>query len=475
MGSNTTLVITSCDRHDLLKETLDSFIRVNCGGAKPDATIIIEDSTVPMPEWLRENIHYYSSNVGKVQWLQNDARMGQVYSIDKAYAEVKTDYIFHCEDDWSFVGGGGWMQESKDILSLYPDIFMVSLRGPTGWHQLIDQHPYPFKVCMPGWKGGWGGLAWNPGLRRLSDYKSIGSYGAQLSYGNFGLEDELTLSKLYLAKGFRIADLGRVIVNHTGGGRSRSAGFNAPMPRILIAIPVCHKFNYGQWRSGDDERFDKTSAFENRPYGMGIHLDGPNPRVQALRETWLNDVLPFYKHVDYKLFYGQGASRDPLVDEVFLDVPDDYGSLPQKTIAMCRYAMEHDYDFLFKPDDDTYVWVDRLVHELLSNRFMDYGGFTHAHVAGGGPGYWLSRRAFTIVAEKANLENWAEDVTVSKTLHHNGIQPRMLVGHRSGMSNHWFNIDQVERNMVAIHAVQPHDMRELYRREHARVQAQAAD
>ncbi len=56
MGSNVTLVVTSCDRHSLLKITLDSFIAVNCGGGKPDAVIIIEDGPTPMPEWLRENM-----------------------------------------------------------------------------------------------------------------------------------------------------------------------------------------------------------------------------------------------------------------------------------------------------------------------------------------------------------------------------------------------------------------------------------
>ena len=27
-------------------------------------------------------------------------RMGQLFSIDKAYSIVKSEYIFHCEDDW---------------------------------------------------------------------------------------------------------------------------------------------------------------------------------------------------------------------------------------------------------------------------------------------------------------------------------------------------------------------------------------
>src|SRR5260370_10478967 len=98
MGSNITAVVTSCGRHDLLKSKLDSFIGMKCGGAKPDACIIIEDGPESTPEWLKENIHYYSANVGKVQWIQNGRRLGQICSIDRAYEQVKTDLILHCED-----------------------------------------------------------------------------------------------------------------------------------------------------------------------------------------------------------------------------------------------------------------------------------------------------------------------------------------------------------------------------------------
>lgn len=116
MGSNVTAVFTSCNRHDLLKRTLDSFISMRAGSSKPDAAIIIEDGDTPMPQWLRENIHYYSANIGTIRWINNEGRRGQIYSIDRAYAQVKTDYIFHCEDDWEFVGGGDWMVQSRQIL-----------------------------------------------------------------------------------------------------------------------------------------------------------------------------------------------------------------------------------------------------------------------------------------------------------------------------------------------------------------------
>jgi len=48
MASNISLVVTSCARHDLLRQTLDSFITTT--DMQPRETIIVEDSDTPMPE-----------------------------------------------------------------------------------------------------------------------------------------------------------------------------------------------------------------------------------------------------------------------------------------------------------------------------------------------------------------------------------------------------------------------------------------
>jgi Galactosyltransferase len=466
------LLITSCDRHGLLKETLDSFIRVQCGGIKPRDTFIVEDGPTPMPDWLRSEIHYYASHLGKITWVNNETRQGQIYSADRLWGLCTQDYAFWMEDDWRF-DGGNFMLPSFEILAKHPEVITVSLRGNTGWHQLIDQAPFEgFKIAMPGWKGGWGGFTFNCGVRRRSDYSRIGSYGASVGYGRNSLGHEMDLSRLYLTMGYRIADLGRTIAVHIGGAFSRSVGFTAPLPRILVAVPVCHAFSYGAWESGDSPLYDKSIAHEGKPYGTKIHVSGPNNRIPALRDTWLRDAEAFKSHVDVRLFYGSPSPTDFVLksDEVLLDCRDTYGDLPAKTIAVCKYAVEHGYDFIFKADDDSFVWIDRLVHECLSYRFMDYAGFRHACVCGGGPGYWLSRKAFTCVAEHGHeIKEWAEDVMVSRTLHHHSMLPMNLEGHRSGMSSHYFDISKfISASTVTIHAVTPEDMRTLYARERSR-------
>ena len=222
MLSNITTVVTSCDRHDLLCDTLNSFIRVQCGGMRPDRCIVIEDSGVGMPGWLRKNLEFYGSRLGVLTWLNNNSRHGQVNSIDRGYSLVTTDYIFHLEDDWHF-HGSDFMHKSLQILERYPEVIQVALRGETDWHDLIKLSRYPFKIAVPYWGGDWGGLSWNPGLRRLSDYKRIRNYACHAPGGTSGLVHEALLSRIYLDMGYRIADLGRAIVSHTGAGRSRAS------------------------------------------------------------------------------------------------------------------------------------------------------------------------------------------------------------------------------------------------------------
>ena len=93
--SNITFVLTSCGRYDLLRYTLKSFLQYNTH-YPIEKYIIIEDGA-------------YNNELGQVmneypwmEWIVNGKRIGQIKSIDRAYSLVKTEYIFHCEDDWEF-------------------------------------------------------------------------------------------------------------------------------------------------------------------------------------------------------------------------------------------------------------------------------------------------------------------------------------------------------------------------------------
>jgi hypothetical protein len=155
----------------------------------------------------------------EIVWIQGGERKGQIEAVDALYRRVRTAEIFHAEDDWWFEQTGTFIQDSRAILKLYPKVIMVSLRGNTGWHDLINVAQYPFLIAQPNWKGGWGGFAFNPGMRRRADWERIGCYADHVKHGKFAIHEE-KLSILYQRMGYVIADLGRPIARHLGQGRS---------------------------------------------------------------------------------------------------------------------------------------------------------------------------------------------------------------------------------------------------------------
>lgn len=124
----------------------------------------------------------------------------------------------------------------------------------------------------------------------------------------------------------------------------------------------------------------------------------------ALRETWLADVQSI-GNLDYKIFvgHGQGAESSDLPSDVVLlpEVDDGYGDLSKKTQCSLRWAAARDYDFVFRCFPDTYCRPERLIDcGFTTNDF--HGDFRREHCgpdnyASGGPGYFLSRRAFELL------------------------------------------------------------------------------
>jgi hypothetical protein len=187
--------------------------------------------------------------------------------------------------------------------------------------------------------------------------------------------------------------------------------------------------------------------------------DAQNGNNQAIRDTYLRDAAQ-YPDLEYRFFIGDGTPTgedestlragvhgaadhnrgidynekckeseqyakptpyEPKADEVMLPVPDDYFHLVYKVRAMHRWAQEHNFDYIFKADTDTYIDVARLLESGFQVHDFIGGPAGPGFVAGGG-GYWLSRAASRIVAQEP-ISNWAEDCWVSQKLKAKGIVP----------------------------------------------------
>ena len=155
--------------------------------------------------------------------------------------------------------------------------------------------------------------------------------------------------------------------------------------------------------------------------------------MEGIRASWLKDV-----DVDYKIFYGRPPKRykevargnvvgleldksfrDPLEDEVFLDVNDGYYYSAEKIRAIIKYALANGYDRLVKVDDDVYVYWDRLMANAPEDAWV--GGGSPNAIAG--PCYWLRKSSLQILNANS-APHWAEDAWVGTVLLNNNVTPR---------------------------------------------------
>lgn len=207
-----TLVLTSCNRPAFLQETLQSLVSSDLTGIA--RIIVIEDSPSPAIAPLVRDILCDVPHL----FLQNDMNRGQIYSVDRAYAQVTTDYVYHCEDDWIFPEGLR-LHESRIVLDSDPAISAVLGRNLKKYprKRIVRQglRPVVFQAGQVDyvktdmtWSETWGGFSFNPGLRRMSDYSALGSYGR--------IGPEAEISRHYRAKGMYTAFLLGGQITHIG-------------------------------------------------------------------------------------------------------------------------------------------------------------------------------------------------------------------------------------------------------------------
>lgn len=207
-----TMVITSCDRFDLLEATLGSM--ASWIDEFPHK-ILIEDSD-------KDPALFRDLRGAGFKIIKNGHRLGQLESIDRAYALCRTEFILHCEDDWQFARRPN-IQAARHILGHGFDdelpFSLVCFRDTTGTKhskrstfkdrevlgslfRYSFQHPYDFNY-----------FSFNPGMLRRDLYQR---YGPWAPYGS-----ERNIARLLKGRGRCIVRELPANVTHLGEGRSR--------------------------------------------------------------------------------------------------------------------------------------------------------------------------------------------------------------------------------------------------------------
>ena len=127
-----------------------------------------------------------------------------------------------------------------------------------------------------------------------------------------------------------------------------------------------------------------------------LTYSGTQEQANACLDTWVNNIKAPHEY----FFYGD-QQQSQKMDKTWNCSPDEGEArfrLPEKTYKMLVESLKHEWDFLFKCDDDTYINFDKLMQFL-----KDYDASADWYIGGkivnpfpyaqGGAGYILTRKA----------------------------------------------------------------------------------
>lgn len=214
------VTITSCGRQDLLKQTIESFLKF---ADLPISKIYVyEDSG---KKGINDHLKVLFP---QIEFIEPCPKVGQIKALDCLLSKVTTEYYFGLEDDWTTLSSG-FMAQSLDILQSQPNISEVwlRLRNERNGHP-VQPSVYraksgtKYQLVKTDYRGQWHGTSFGPTLRRLSNYKNLFPNG-YAGVTTFNIKEpwksEIEVGQVYKKAGFKAATLMQGFVKHLGNGR----------------------------------------------------------------------------------------------------------------------------------------------------------------------------------------------------------------------------------------------------------------
>lgn len=152
-------------------------------------------------------------------------------------------------------------------------------------------------------------------------------------------------------------------------------------------------------------------------------------QAKACIDSWLNDVNSPHDYI----FYGDKLQSETMKKtwNCSPKLGENRKRLPEKTLNMLKLALNHEWDFLYKCDDDSFVNF-KLLEKYLQNfnsqdylyigRKKNHKGIPYAQ---GGAGYILSRPAIKKAWKLLNFylnQEGGEDLGVAKAMKESDIK-----------------------------------------------------
>lgn len=131
---------------------------------------------------------------------------------------------------------------------------------------------------------------------------------------------------------------------------------------------------------------------------------------ETIRNTWLK-IKP--NNVDVIFYYGNGKN-ELIGDSLYLNIPDTYNTISQKTVMMYNYIYNNmnNYDYIFRTNLSSYVDIPLLV-DFLTDKPKEkfYCGIKGKHGSiefASGSGYFISKDLLKLIVDNQN--DWDNNI-----------------------------------------------------------------
>jgi len=307
-------------------------------------------------------------------------------------------------------------------------------------------------------------IALEPKLRRLSDSRSgfigigmaIDLLSAAIRAGLDSLGEEILRGISAFNSALSPEDLEALQSSQAAhNSLDALAADDSPIAKSVLALFPARQSAAKIGTKSSDQRTPTIFNTIVTVFSCRAYLDS---RIKTLRKTWLKDLKKL--GIPYVIIVGDGKGyhKD---DIVYLDAPDDYEGLPQKTMKTVEWVYRNtDYAHMLKIDDDCFLNVEEYFFSQSYRKFDYYGRVVSgplgsmdrcwhqsksstqrgqrqldkspepARYADGGSAYALSRRAMGAImkARKSDVgrrlisNSFMEDKLIGDLLATEGIQ-----------------------------------------------------
>ena len=205
-ATNTTLCLTIGKRPELLRQTLDSLI----SKIEFEHVIAINDFND------EETNTVFRELCPQGQLINLGIQVGHHAAVDYMYSQVKTKYIFHCEDDWFFEHTPD-IESYKAYLNQYRRMTCICLRKWSDFHfdekqiaQLkFEDSDFIRTVHMDHMHEQWHGYSFNPHFAQKDLWQSF-------SGGFSKFKKERHISRYLRSKNRKMIYLAEGLCHHIG-------------------------------------------------------------------------------------------------------------------------------------------------------------------------------------------------------------------------------------------------------------------